>query len=73
MVESERLDKLMKEDELKRQQKTGDFLHEAFCVDGMTKFIKVTEPTAGFNCDGLLYEIKDKKRGLFYVAIYKPR
>lgn len=63
----------MEKTELERQKKTGDFLHEAFCVDGETKFVKVTEPTQGFNCDGLLYQIDDKKRGLFFVAIYKPR
>lgn len=67
MAESEKLD------ELDRIGKTGDFLHEAFCVDGETKFVKVTEPTLNFNCDGLLYQIEDRKRGLFFVAIYKPR
>lgn len=73
MTENERIDEMMKQEERDRKNKTGDFLHEAFCVDGTTKFVKVTEPTPSFNCDGLLYEIEDKKRGLFYVAIYKPR
>lgn len=62
----------MKMSDLKLITETGDFLHEAFCIDGETKFVKITEPTSGFNCSGLLYEITDKKRGLFFVAIYKP-
>lgn len=31
----------MDEETLKLVNKTGDFIHEAWCVDGTTKFIKV--------------------------------
>lgn len=60
------------EEELEKQSKMGDFLHEAFCVDGTTEFVKITKPTDEIKCNGLLYEINDKKRGLFFVAVYKP-
>ena len=50
----------------------SDFLHKAFCVEGETKFVKLLKPTPEFNCDGSLFQMEDKTRGLFYVALYKP-
>lgn len=52
---------------------TSDFLHAAFCVLGEVKFVKMVEPAPGFNCDGMMFEITDKKRGLFFVTISRPR
>lgn len=52
--------------------KTGDFLREALCVDGEVKFIKYTTPENGFNCNGMLYQLEDSKRGLFFIGIYSP-
>jgi hypothetical protein len=62
----------MKKVDVDRIKKIGVFLHEAFCVNGKIEFIEITKPTPEFSCDGLLYQIQDKKRGLFFVAIYKP-
>lgn len=62
----------MDKESLERINKTGDFLHKAFCVDGETKFVKITEPTPEFNCNGMLFQIDDEKRGMFFVAIYRP-
>lgn len=62
----------MKKEEVESINRTGDFLHQAFCVEGQTKFVKYTQPEKGFNCLGMMYQIEDKKRGLFYVAIYQP-
>lgn len=62
----------MKQEDLERINKTGDFLHQAFCVDGETKFVKYIQPDNGFNCLGMMYQVEDKKRGLFYITISKP-
>lgn len=62
----------MEKEELRKINHAGDFIHKAFCVEGETKFVKITAPNEGINCHGSLFEITDKKRGLFYVGIYKP-
>lgn len=61
----------MTKEEIEKILKTSDFIHSAFCIDGETKFVKITEPTAGFNCTGMLFQCEDSKRGLFFVGIYK--
>ncbi len=50
------------------QQKAGNFLKEAFCVDGQSKFVKellVQNKTA------IMYELSDSKRGTFFITISK--
>ncbi len=55
----------------KQINKIGDFLHEAFCVEGDTKFHKYVPPLQGHEIHGMLFQIADKKRGEFFIAIYK--
>lgn len=46
-----------------------DFIHEAFCVDGTTRFYKYTKMD---NVTGIAFQIEDKKRGLFFVSLVQP-
>lgn len=50
----------------------GDFIHEAFCVDGITTFDKIVEERRNMEIlVGNRYKIEDKKRGEFFVTISK--
>lgn len=52
----------------------GDFLHEAFCIDGTTEFCKhVTLDNGSETIFGALYKLTDIKRGEFYIAMYKTK
>jgi len=61
-----------KPEKITPEENTRKFLHEAFCVDGETEFFKNTKPIEFLNSYGVVYEINDKKRGIFYVGIFKP-
>ncbi len=52
------------------KNKIGEFIHESFCVDGKTDFFKLTNPTDDMG-EGTIYKIKDKKRGTFFVGIFR--
>ncbi len=54
----------------KEKNKIGEFIHEAFCVDGKTDFFKLTNPTEDMG-EGTIYKIEDKKRGTFFVGIFR--
>ena len=60
------------EDEKKIEDLTS-FLHEAFCIeDGSVKYLNMVPPRPGFNCVGMLFQLEDKKRGLWYVTLSYP-
>lgn len=61
----------MTEQALAQINNTAMFLKEALCVDGIVKFVRLTDPTPGFNTSGMLFQLEDSKRGLFFVGIYK--
>ena len=52
------------------KNKIGEFIHKAFCVDGKTDFLKLTNPTNDIG-EGTIYKIEDKKRGTFFVGIFR--
>jgi hypothetical protein len=54
----------------KEKNKIGEFIHEAFCVDGKTNFLKLTNPTDDVG-EGTIYKIENKKRGTFFVGIFR--
>lgn len=53
----------------KEKDKIGEFIHQAFCVDGKTDFFKSTNPNNDIG-RGAIYKIEDKKRGTFFVGIF---
>lgn len=58
----------MKTEELEMINKTGDFLHKAFLIDGdviFRKFITLD------GMPGTLFELTDSKRGKFFIAMYR--
>jgi hypothetical protein len=58
--------------EIQMINELGDFIHRAFCVEGDTKFLKTIDPSKEWACRGIMFEVTDKKRGLFYIAMYHP-
>lgn len=51
-------------------KKISDFIHESMCIDGFVIFDSFVDEIVrhGKTLKGILFEVRDKKRGTFYIA-----
>lgn len=59
-----------KKDYNKMREEIADFLYMALCVDGFVTFDSFVDEIErhGKKLTGMLFEVRDKKRGTFYIS-----
>lgn len=54
-------------------EEISDFIHQSMCVEGFVKFDSFLNiERHGNKLRGALFEVTDKKRGLFYISWLYP-